>query len=557
MAKTTKKKKQYTQLNLPFSSRYVKQLSRFEMIVWGCVLAGAFLTYFFFDATFQKNSFIASGELSSPHAGFEKKCESCHDIGQGVEDVLCSSCHEKTSIFTVYDFDAHYLYRSNDASRVLPTSIKQHESHEMPCSSCHLEHRGKNADLRLVSDKKCLPCHAFGSFNKKHPEFEFAHKTVPDDSTLLMTHIRHTGFVLQEIHGGATLDAIFQTLKLDGMDDQQIFEQACLFCHNPEPDGRNFSNVSFDKHCMQCHVKADASVLGLPLLNPMMPNMPGVESIRQMQLRGGAGLAWAYASNPGLTPVEGSEVSKSPVYHKDPWIMESLSQIRQKLYPASGLSDLLQSAGEVTPQRIDTLYSHAIATLQQQTNELQARPELQGEVAKINLYLQKAREQLQNPLAVRNLENFQLRSDQPYEGIPENMRAAYLKLVRDLTAPDNPECRKCHLLNSATIARVQADQDVLIRAEFNHRAHIIQERCTDCHTRISIDAAKVKLSIENFTKFKTSFAREAMLDRSATQNIPRIESCKKCHSPEKVSNSCTTCHTFHPNKLHRASFKMQ
>ena len=68
---------------------------------------------------------------------------------------------------------------------------------------------------------------------------------------------------------------------------------------------------------------------------------------------------------------EDAEVSKSPILHKDPWIMENLKQIRKKLYHGAGLFDLLETSGRVSIQRLDTLYSEAIRTLQSYSNELQ------------------------------------------------------------------------------------------------------------------------------------------------------------------------------------------
>lgn len=556
MANLKGKKKRYTLLNLPFSNGYMKQMSRLQMGIWGCVLGAVFLTYFFFDASFQKNSFISSGELSSGHAVFEKKCESCHDIGHGVVDALCSNCHEKTSVYTVYDFEAHYLYRSNDAQRVSPAARQEYADRELPCSSCHIEHRGKEADLKLVSDRKCVTCHEFGSFNKNHPEFEFARTNRPDDANLLMTHIRHTGFVLSELNGGAPLEAVFQKLKMETMDFRFFFEGACLYCHHPDPDGRNFQNIDFDKHCAQCHLKGDAAVQGLPRRDPPAPDKPGVETIRDMQMRGGPGLAWVYATNPNQTMVEGGEISKSPIYHKDPWIMENLRQIRRTLYPTDGLFDLLESSGEATLQDVDTLYHRAIAALQKHTIELRARVELKGEVSKIRAYLEEAREKLQDPLAPRKLQGFRFPFDSPNPGIAESTRQQFEKLARDLTAEDGPECQKCHLLDHVAIARVRADQKVLVRAEFNHRAHILQLRCMDCHTAIAIDEAKIKMAVESISTFKTAFADAYAADQAATQNLPRIRSCTACHARQQVSDKCTTCHQFHPNKQQRSSLQI-
>ncbi len=544
-------------MGLPVSRRYISQVSRKGMVFFGCMLGVAFLAYFFFDVAYHKNSFISSGVLSSGHANLQKKCESCHNPGHSVEDALCSGCHEKTSIHDIYGFNAHYIYRSHDAGRVSPEALSKHTGMEMPCSSCHPEHSGKDAKISLVSDKKCLNCHEFGSFNQNHPEFSFARPGVRDDATLLMTHIRHTAFVLKEIKGISSIDALFQSVKIETMDFTHFFEEACLYCHTPDSDGKNFQNINFEKHCARCHLQADAIVQGLPLFSPLAPEQAGVETIRQFQLRGGPGLSWAFSANPNLTTQEDGEVSKNPIYHKDPWIMENLIQIRKKLFTGTGLFDLLDTSGKTTQQHVDTLYSQAIRKLQNQANELQNRTELKGELGKVNLFIDKARQQLQQPLSARSRAPFRFPFNRPNRALSESQRATFLQLAVDLTAENGPQCRKCHIVANASVLRVSAAQEVLTKSEFNHRAHILEKRCLDCHTEIPIAEQTMKIATENYDAFKRKFSRAYKADRAETQNIPKLFTCRECHTDEKVSNSCTTCHKFHPNKEHRSSLQIR
>ncbi len=544
-------------MGLPVSRHYIAQVSRKGMVLFGCILGAVFLTYFFFDAAYNKNSFISSGVLSSGHANLQKKCDSCHNPGHSVADALCSGCHEKTSIHDIYGFNSHYIYRSQSADRVSPEALNKHAGKEMSCSSCHVEHRGKEANISLVSDKKCLSCHEFGAFNQDHPEFDFAKSGDPDDSTLLMTHIRHTAFVLKETKGISSIDALFQSLKIKTMDFTHFFEEACLYCHTPDSDGKSFQNINFEKHCARCHLKADAIVQGLPVFNPVLPEQAGVETIRQLQFRGGPGLSWAFSANPNLTYTEDGEVTKNSIYHKDPWIMENLRQIRKKLFPGTGLFDLLDTSGEVTQQRVDTLYNQAIRQLQSQTNELQNRSELKGELGKINILLDKARQQLQKPLSARSKARFQFPFNKTNQRLSESQRATFLQLAVDLTAEGGPQCRKCHIVANASVARVSAAQGVLINSEFNHRAHVLEKRCLECHTEIPITENIMKMAVENYATFKEKFSSIYHVDRAETQNIPKLLTCQKCHSDEKVSNSCTTCHKFHPNKRYRSSLQTQ
>jgi hypothetical protein len=84
------------------------------------------------------------------------------------------------------------------------------------------------------------------------------------------------------------------------------------------------------------------------------------------------------------------------VYHRDPWIIENLRQLRQTLYSDVGLSDLLSAAGGRRTESKRQLYNEAIAKLQQFVLELRSRPdvETQTEVARIDSLLKVARKKV-------------------------------------------------------------------------------------------------------------------------------------------------------------------
>ncbi len=551
MKQNGKKKRTFSNAGLSVSTTYLFPAARRGMLVTGAALSLAALVYLFFDTKAGSGSFIATGDLSSAHANVESDCSTCHDFGRSASDQKCGACHERSSRLAIYNFGAHYLYRSNDATRLQQGKM---EKAEFSCADCHEEHGGRQADLVAVSDKKCLACHEFGSFNRNHPEFEFARSTMPDDSTLKMTHLRHTVFVLKELRAVARVDTLFEALKAETGDSTHFFESACLYCHQPEADGTNFARIDYDKHCSRCHLQSDAIVEGLPALDQNEPRGVGVETIQQMQRRGGPGLSWTLSVNPGLTRESDGEVSKSPVFHKDPWILENLKQVQQRLYPAGPLSELLQSYAVLPQDRVDTLYQEALRTLEFRTDELKGRTELKEEVGVIRLWLQKARNRLQVPSPVRQGQAFsQLLS--PGVRLPESQSAGLQQLVFDLTAASGPECQKCHLIVKASFGRVQSDQKTLKRAEFNHRAHILERGCVDCHATIPMNEKVLQAAVENLSDFRKKFPEVYLADRAATQNLPVIKSCQTCHSRSNVSNRCITCHKFHPNKLHRGNLR--
>jgi hypothetical protein len=550
-----RKKRKFTPLNLSVSEQYIQPSSRKGMIIFGCLGGLFFLSHYIYDTAFQKSRFISSGSLSSNHANIEEDCRSCHDPGNAVTNTLCSGCHEKTSELTVYDFSAHYLYRSNDVKRTSVDFAKEHREDEMPCRACHVEHEGNGANITLVSDKKCLVCHEFGTV-ENHPEFEFRRERVPDDSTLKMTHLRHTVFVLKEKKGLENIDDIFQTLKAETMDMNHFFEEGCLACHEPDADGKNFKSINFDRHCAQCHIKEEAAVMNLPQFNPNLPNNPGVESIEQMKQRGGPGLAWTYATNADVVMVENGEVSKSPIWHRDSWIMENLKQIRSKLYPGNGLFELLDTNGRSSEQRVDSVYSRAIEKLRSYASEFSNRGKMKGELDELNRWLNLAAKKLNTASGRRSVSNFEFPFDKPSSNLTEGQAVGFRQLAMDLTAENGTECRKCHLISDALFEPVQANQKVLVRAEFNHRAHILEKRCTECHTAIPIDEKKLRLAVQSKAEFEKRFPDAFRRDKAATQNLPGLETCQSCHMSGKVSNTCITCHKFHPNKTRRMNLRL-
>lgn len=96
-------------------------------------------------------------------------------------------------------------------------------------------------------------------------------------------------------------------------------------------------------------------------------------------------------------------------------------------------------------------------------------------------------------------------------------------------------CLQCHTVERATIRRVQRTQSILRRARFDHRPHVLLRDCLGCHTRIPI-AERVD----------GGGPIPAELDNAAVQNVPGIETCRACHTPDLSFDRCRTCHDFHP-----------
>jgi len=130
---------------------------------------------------------------------------------------------------------------------------------------------------------------------------------------------------------------------------------------------------------------------------------------------------------------------------------------------------------------------------------------------------------------------------------PRPMRSTELSAAQQQEFEDFAQkvastCTECHVVSGASIQRVQKDLKSLVRAEFDHRAHIVDRRCLECHNVIPVTD-----TLLNGKKFEPS------MDVSAIHNLPGISNCKECHKPSEASNRCITCHYFHSNKTNRGS----
>jgi hypothetical protein len=499
----------FSWLKLPVAKEYIYPTSRNMMFFVGGIGALLVLGLFAFNATVQQGQLVSNGPLSSNHAAFGGDCSTCHTPFQDVTSEKCSTCHEKFGDEVgVHTFASHYLYRSDDFTRIVVNPD------EPACFGCHTEHVGRDNPITAVADDNCLQCHAFDSFNTEHPEFDFAADSLLDDGNLKFPHTLHVN----------------QVRDRENLGD---LEQTCLYCHNATPDGTGFQPISFENHCDTCHLTTSDAT---PWIATASAEGPGVLTLETLRAQQRPGSLWTYYTNPNEFQNRGATVRKTPIYHRDPWVLENLRRVRQIIYPSrNGLADLLRASGDVDPREVRTLYEEAIATLGTYADELRASPEreVQQELAEIEDLLKVVRRRLRDPYAPLDETKFLVSPAERDTSLSADDVRAYQRVVDQLTQA----CQKCHYVEDATIVRVQADQGNLVRAEFDHGAHIIHTRCLDCHTAIPIRESAA-----------TNTPAEWAEDNAGIQNLPSIAKCQTCHDDGKASNTCVTCHDFHPDK---------
>ena len=443
------------------------------------LLVLALFAYFLIDLNLAGGRAMQSGTLSSSHANFGNDCAKCHTPFGQVEDAKCSSCHGKAEgggrrekgTMPIYSFAAHYVYRSDSLLRAARTRTK-HE--EQPCRACHMEHRGRETKLSRVSNDRCADCH-FEDFTEEHPNFQFARTSAPDDSALKFTHIKHTREV--------------RKLLRSPIHDPQ---SSCYFCHEPENDGKLFKPISFDRHCSNCHLN---NTLTPPLPIASKNEGEGVLTLAEIHKQNEVSALWARAANPNEFRVLSETRLIKRVVHRDPWVLWHLQQGAKKdNEPTSNQISNLQFAVNVLRMTQDSALHVQLARVDTVLRKLQAsKPKNQYSI----------NPPIQTPLN---------------------------PLAEKIAKP----CVECHTLSGAGMLSVNGEQEVLRRANFDHRAHIVQASCLDCHYKIDVE----KVAPDTLLAVRQ--------DRASIQNLPEIEKCRQCHTEEKATQDCARCHEFHP-----------
>jgi hypothetical protein len=177
---------------------------------------------------------VMNGSVSSAHAVFEGKCESCHVNAFGsVPDTACQSCHDA----------GPHPAKAVDTARTTRTPH---------CVECHLEHHGRGQLANVVSGD-CTSCHAnlaghatgtiptralfVTAFRAgKHPEFSTAALT--DTRPLKLNHAVHMPASPKTIRG----------MKLP---------MKCQDCHETDRGSAagDLLPVTFDRNCKSCHAR--------------------------------------------------------------------------------------------------------------------------------------------------------------------------------------------------------------------------------------------------------------------------------------------------------------
>ncbi len=178
---------------------------------------------------------LLAGDVNAAHAGFELKCEACHDAWKGPTDQKCMQCHNPQ------------LVRDHAPGWNLPGD---HNTVKMlNCKHCHVDHHGRSADLRAQGSTDCILCHGFRTVGDTRTQ-PYPHPEVRMIQEHMFTALPQSGF-RQFKHSDHV------NLPLD-RGDPKSHRLNCKDCHTFLPGDRILkpeggTDVNFDRNCKQCH----------------------------------------------------------------------------------------------------------------------------------------------------------------------------------------------------------------------------------------------------------------------------------------------------------------
>ena len=526
------------------------------------------------------------GPLASFHASLAEDCVQCHSLaadaiasawdGHTVSELKlqqsqkCLGCH---SIGTTpmrphaWSPEAEELVRAH-SSTTAPAATLSHEF--IACATCHHDHRGRLADLTAMASARCQSCHAqsFEGFEQAHPAF--ANFPSPRTSGIRFDHRAH-------------IQRHFEA------DPELTAPTACTDCHVPDADGARMTLRPFEQTCASCHsgdIRGSSQIDGKGLTVLSIPALD-VWSFEPLGIGVGRWPADADYSETPLGPFLSLFLSHSDLSERDLELASSvdlldlseaseqevISVARTALRIKGLLRDLLPGGHAALHQRLEAVVGQKLAT--HETAPLLGQVPSEVIRQALDLWLPGLVDDhaCEETVLVQTVASetdsdpidFELDEDQQREawmesggwyrqdldcsiryrpvGHADPFLQAWIEwsgsrsdstvaaqLYETLTDPDAVgRCGKCHVAPAHSWSAqpaVLAEQRV---TNFTHSVHfpVLGERgCLTCHELEPVSAEPTAPLASSFGPI-------------------RVESCQTCHTSERASDRCLTCHDYH------------
>ncbi|MGR9105442.1 MAG: hypothetical protein ACU843_00775 [Gammaproteobacteria bacterium] len=297
-------------------------------------------------------SIVSPGPLSTKHGTFSEPCNICHTaadenpitwIAQTAfsphdrrkESRLCIRCHDYGDhAFRAHSLDpkiladtrTRLLNAGNPDSRLfllsrlnfVPANAQRNDDPSLSCASCHKEHKGQEADLKVIDNQQCQSCHVlkFNAFSDGHPEI--SRYTFNRRTRIVFDHQSHKA-------------KHFPEDKYPG----ERKEFLCPDCHEVDATGNKMLNPGFDQGCRNCHVAEfdgkNSEKIGLPVVS-----IPGLDMETLIERKIPVGEWPGFANNEKKIPAFMRDLlSTDPAFQKAAPVLLNLKDLGD----LSGASD--------------------------------------------------------------------------------------------------------------------------------------------------------------------------------------------------------------------------
>lgn len=518
---------------------------------------------------------------------------------------LCMTCHHDLGVHpeSAHTINSDLLAQitnsvsnqPDDASWQLKLSRMAFQPHQKTeCSVCHKEHHGAEFDLKQLTDNQCQVCHAsaFHSFVDGHPKFtEYPYQR---RTRIYFDHVSHYGVHFRE-----------SSRYLNARDDVSQFltdggpsQSSCAVCHLPDAAGQQMLVRPFEDSCAACHadqvennIVEGISVFALPAVDPQ--HIPTLWNNTNLDRRGD------HLQTAGtLPPIMRLLLSADDKFRELDQLLQDIDLSRlQNEIPQ--VRDSAKQYVEIVTRELDLIVRQGPAgiesRLEQTIGAEVSRDQINQLVQLIDhdwivlATTQFVRSVLDDTAANGKMDNvdhgWYVRSrDRSLRYRPmghadpliKNLLDVSAKLggadstllpIRDLYltvshAAGTGRCLKCHTVDK------QPDGEISINWEpfgsqpvqrefthFSHQPHLVmfsENACMNCHDLKTRSAAGSRWQL-----FRPEFIDQHL---QALTNGSQFEAnfelmgkanCTACHKPNRVSQSCTTCHNYHVNSVGR------
>ncbi len=556
-----------------------------------------------------RNQWANPGPLTPQHAMSTQRCADCHLESaplaftaaaradrRRAHDQLCLKCHDlgpqdrsphglTGAQLAVLARDENTAPVARPAALAVVHALQPGGPNDLACASCHLEHHGRDFDLKRLTDQQCQVCHQaqFDGF-AGHPEFkDYPYKR---RTQLRFDHTTHWG-------------QYFPDAKLAA----KSAPTSCATCHEPAADGRQMLVKNFAQTCASCH---DGQITGEGRLGGKgvaFIRLPGFDRAA-LEAAGEAVGEWPARSVGGLTPfmrrlLEADAPARAALQDLGTADLTDLAKATLAQKAAAGrllwsvkslLADLVTQGQPALLHRLGPADAGARRTGQFSADGLLAAqqawlPNLLTEVAA-------HRRGEQAPVITtapatsgasaaiefddaeaRVTEGGWYRRDQNYtlyyrpgghadpflttwiDATANDASPAASAIFNQLSAESAPGvCMKCHTVDQADGRRTvnwetaQPQPDRRPFTTFKHTAHFSlmgDQGCATCHViDVTADHARGFGLNHDPAVFQSNFAPMT----KAT--------CVTCHQPAKAGDSCLQCHNYHTGDLKMLRLKM-